>query len=60
MWGLQPTKFLFSLFKAFPTTTTKLMGRAEKHMNVGDAMVSKKKLDKEERVSPRSRSERLS
>ncbi|XP_059639467.1 uncharacterized protein LOC132281816 [Cornus florida] len=45
MGGLQTSKFLFSLSKEAPTSMTKLMVRAWKHMNAEDAMNARKNKD---------------
>ncbi|XP_059658677.1 uncharacterized protein LOC132305006 [Cornus florida] len=55
MGGLQTSKFLFSLSKEAPTSMTKLMVRAWKHMNAENAMNARKNKGGEDKRSEKKR-----
>ncbi|XP_059650579.1 uncharacterized protein LOC132296392 [Cornus florida] len=55
MGGLQTSKFLFSLSKEAPTSMTKFMVRAQKHINAEDVMNARKNKDSEDKRSDKKR-----
>lgn len=55
MGGLQPSRFLFSLCKSPLNTLEELMMKAQKHMNVEDAMATRKGTYKESQLETKRR-----